>query len=733
MVIRTHLPSIAGGGVQSEAMLPRTDLNRYAISLRECRNFLPRVQGGAVRRTGTIFVAPALCQDGAGALARFAFSRREGRLLEFGDHEMRIFADRQIVTDGGSPVIVETPYSCAQAQEVRMQQVRDVVFTVHRQVFPHEINRRSDTDWSFGPVEFKGGPSGPLNSDADLKITASALTGVVTLTASGFTFSSDIVGGTVVLEQDNAAYVREWEADVSISENDKRQYDGNTYANRRVEGEVATNTGVTPPTHLKGLRISGDDRPSWEYLHSGTGYVQITAVATNGLTATGTVDGYLPEDIAQEGTTSFMLPAFTAGNGYPSAVVLYKTRIIYSGVAGLQQYGWCSRIDDFRYFAEGTLDDDAFKFRLGTGDLSDVTWLQPTRDVLTIGTENEEFMLRPLSASDPLTPTNSDVDPSTTMGSSPVQPIQIDDATLFVPYDGLGIAERTYNYTVDAFITDRLEWEAEHVFSSPVKKIVRQKYPMEVEWVLLEDGTLVSFGYQRKQEYLAFAVHEIAGGVVEDIEEIPGSTRTSNEVWLLVRREIAGQTVRYIERFDDHFNWKVKNPVLSQSYLDCAKVFSGGPYERLEGLGHLEGETVRVMADGNDLGEFTVDGGAIDLPHAVDFAICGLAYRSHIRTNMPVFPLREGDSATSLKRPTSGLIWTVASAGGEIGNLDLGVMEPIFDATAEDFDQPCPFNTGPFEVSFPNGSSIDAPIDIVCDTAMPFHVTALSPNLEAGG
>lgn len=734
MVVRTHIPSIAGGGVQSPAMLPRTDLKRQSISLREVRNFLPRVQGGAVRRTGTIFVALALSQAKPGALKRFAFSRREGRIIEFGDLQMRFFKERALVLSAGLPVIVTTPYPAEKTQAIRLQQSRDVMFAVHGEFFPQEINRFSDTNWTIGPVQFKGGPAGPINGDPAKSIKSSALTGSVTLTATGFVFASTLVGGVVVLQQDNASYVKEWEAGVAIAEGDKRQYQGRVYANRKVAGVVATNTGTTPPTHTKGLRITGDTRPNWEYLHAGTGYVKITSVAVGGATAVAAVDGYLPEDLEKEGTTSFSMPAFTPGNGYPTSVVLYKVRIIYAGVEGLQQFGWCSRIDDFRNFAEGTLDDDAFKFRLGTGDLSNVTWLQPTRDVLTIGTENEEFVLRPLSASDPLTPVNSDVDPSTSLGSNGVQPIQIDDATLFVPYDGLGIGERTYNYSVDAFVTDRLEWEAEHVFTAPVKKTVRQKYPQEVEWVLLEDGTLVSFGYQRKQEYLAFAVHDLSGGIVEDIEEIPGATPTSHEIWLLVRREINGSTVRYIERFDDHFRWQAKTPVLRQSYLDCAKVYSAGPYTSLTGLSHLEGCEVRVMADGNDLGLFTVSGGTIDLENEVQFAICGLPFTSHLRTNMPVFPLRDGDSASSEKRPTRGLIWTVASAGGEIGSLDvLNGMEKIFDAIAEDFDQPCPFNTGAFEVSFPHGNSIDAPIDIICDTAMPFHVTALSPLLEVGG
>lgn len=59
------------------------------------------------------------------------------------------------------------------------------------------------------------------------------------------------------------------------------------------------------------------------------------------------------------------------------------------------------------------------------------------------------------------------------------------------------------------------------------------------------------------------------------------------------------------------------------------------PVTTLSGLWHLEGQTVKVLGDGNVMGEFVVANGAITLPYAVTRAIVGLGFQCVAR-NLPM-------------------------------------------------------------------------------------------------
>ena len=83
-------------------------------------------------------------------------------------------------------------------------------------------------------------------------------------------------------------------------------------------------------------------------------------------------------------------------------------------------------------------------------------------------------------------------------------------------------------------------------------------------------------------------------------------------------------------------------------YLDASVIREIAPAAGISGnvisdLSHLEGESVRVLGDGVDLGLFTVSSGSINVGTAVDRAIVGLTYKVEL---IPV-PVEAGNGRES--------------------------------------------------------------------------------------
>ena len=87
---------------------------------------------------------------------------------------------------------------------------------------------------------------------------------------------------------------------------------------------------------------------------------------------------------------------------------------------------------------------------------------------------------------------------------------------------------------------------------------------------------------------------------------------SADAVYVVIKRHVNGQTVRYIERFDqDHVSRSQQDYVM----LDAAVVYDlDQAAGTITGLQHMEGKTVRALADGYLYDPLTVKDGKVTLP-----------------------------------------------------------------------------------------------------------------------
>jgi hypothetical protein len=200
-------------------------------------------------------------------------------------------------------------------------------------------------------------------------------------------------------------------------------------------------------------------------------------------------------------------------------------------------------------------------------------------------------------------------------------------------------------------------------------------------------------------------------------------------VWVAVKREINGQTVRLIEKFRTDFREVFESEDKSNWwYLDCAKRVSLVPDSRdVSGLAHLEGKRVEILADGAVSPARVVAEGAVSLQSPARQVLVGLPFVStfcpmKLETQMP-----DGSSRGRKRRITAMYASFHKSLGGEFSS-DRAQWNWIY---SRDMDAPMdgspPAFTGDKELVVAGNFGRSADIYIRQAQPLPLTILALTP------
>lgn len=136
------------GGELSPRLDGRVDLQKYFQGCKTLENMVIHPHGGATRRPGTKYIASTK-SDGEATLVPFEFSTTQTYVLEFGNTYMRVYKDGGQVLNSGVAVEITTPYSAAEAAEIKFAQSADILYIVHPSHKPRKLSRSSHTSWTL--------------------------------------------------------------------------------------------------------------------------------------------------------------------------------------------------------------------------------------------------------------------------------------------------------------------------------------------------------------------------------------------------------------------------------------------------------------------------------------------------------------------------------------------------------------------------------------------------------
>lgn len=745
-------------GELSPLMEGRVDFAKYASGCQELSNFVPTVQGPVRRRQGTRFVHEVKQSANRTWLARFEFNVTQSFILEFGNLYIRFYTNRGIVESSpGVPYEIASPYSTGDLQNndgsfaLSMVQSADVIYIAHKSFPPQKLSRFGNTNWTIANVDFKGGPFEDVNKDEAIKVYASAETGSVTLQASANIFAPTDVNSFFYLEQEDSKEFVAWEVNRQFGQTQTCTSDGKFY--------VATSTFIGPatkqysgtlrPTHIKGRAFDGSRTNGpvqqetsetigveWEYLHSGFGWVQITAFI-DANTVTATVISRLPlgvVDVTRQ-TSKWAHADWSNTNGYPSHVTFFRERLTFAG----KQKLWFSVTGDFENFtpkaSNVVVDDDSINVTISSDQVNDVTWLV-SANALLIGTSGGEFVCSENSSSDPFATRNIKITQQNRFGGRSVAPQVVSSQTLFVQKAGRKLREIAYSFERDAYASNDLTVLSEHITKGGIIQMVYQQEPDTIVWSCTGDGKLLGFTYNLEQDVLAWHRHSISGdfvggGAVESIQVIPTPDGTSEDLWMIVRRTINGVTERYVEYMTP--NWSASDGMQNAVFLDSSLEYVGPLTATLSGLGHLEGATVGVMIGGATHPDRVVTGGAIQLQYPVARAQVGLRYTSKLTTMRIEAGATQGTAQAKLKRTGKVFFRFVDTVGGFYGIEGLQLDEIQFRDSSMPMDQAVEPFSGDKEVQWPIGWERDGRLTIEQIQPLPMTLLAIYPEMKTSG
>lgn len=175
----------------------RTDFSKYPSAATYLENCLPLVYGPFVKRSGTRYVAPIKIQNSKTLLKPFIFSRIQAYTLEIGVGYIRFHTKGgTIIDDEGLIVEVATEFTADDLDNLDFAQSNDFLYIASGRLPLKVLKRYSHTNWVLEDVELIDGPYQDENIDKSItvKASATAVGGATTLTASKDLFTADMVG-----------------------------------------------------------------------------------------------------------------------------------------------------------------------------------------------------------------------------------------------------------------------------------------------------------------------------------------------------------------------------------------------------------------------------------------------------------------------------------------------------------------------------------------------------------
>ena len=348
---------------------------------------------------------------------------------------------------------------------------------------------------------------------------------------------------------------------------------------------------------------------------SGGPYTSATALVKE------TLDSALP-------TVDWTEAAFSTARGWPVAVTFHQDRLVIGGSRDLPNRLWLSKSADLFNFDLGDgLDDEAIEFAILSDQVNAIRAVFSGRH-LQVFTSGAEWMV----TGDPLTPVNIQLNRQTRIGLAverTVPPRNVDGATLFVPRTGTQLREFLYADVEQAYQAGDLAMLAQHMFDSPLDMDFDQTE--RLCHVVMSNGTMATLTIYRAEQVSAWTLQETAGS-------FRAVAVIGDDTYVLVERNGGF----FIEVFDKGLH--VDSGLIGASH---------SPRTVWHGLGHLDGQTVKVLADGAIHDDVLVEAGAVTLNAAANSVQSGLGYTHTIEPLPPGLQDAGAGSQGAKTRPVS--------------------------------------------------------------------------------
>lgn len=297
---------------------------------------------------------------------------------------------------------------------------------------------------------------------------------------------------------------------------------------------------------------------------------------------------------------------FTSATLFPRAVAFWRSRLWFAGTDSGPNEFWATQVDDFDNLNPGTSqDDEAINGVVAGGHINVIRTLSGLDKQLFVGTYGSEMFIKG-DTSGKVTPATVNNNPATEHGVSSLRPVKASGYLLFLQRSHRKIRQLTYDFNTDAFVAPDLLLLSEHLAGRrheaglhPIDTIEDLAYSEDLEpliWGVRSDGELLAGSFLPTHKVLGWS-RQVTDGEFEAVAVVPHPDGSRDQIWVIVRRTIAGTVRRFVEVFEDDAGY------YGQYTLDCALHYNDPSGIKLV-LGAVSGTGVSINAPNAD-GDFT--------------------------------------------------------------------------------------------------------------------------------
>jgi hypothetical protein len=456
------------------------------------------------------------------------------------------------------------------------------------------------------------------------------------------------------------------------------------------------------------------------------------AVSAGVGTVTSDIDLKITDDNVLPDTTTTppedIIELNSGANDYPAATTYHEQRRWFAGTTDKPQVLWATRTgtDGNLTSSIPSRDADGMELRIASSQYNQIRHLVALSDLIAL-TAGGEFRIYAENAP-AITPTSVSIKPQGYAGAINVQPVATTGSILYVQAQGSRIRELSYSWEANSYRTVDASIMAPHRFNGyTVTDLAYTRAPDSTLWAVRNDGVLLGMTYVPDQQVYGWHAHDTADGLFESVCVVPENNE--DVLYAVVRRTIGANQYRYIERLRTRIFTDPKDAF----FVDSGLTYDGAPVTTLSGLGHLEGKTVDILADGAVHAQRTVTGGAVTLDYAASVVHVGLPMTSDLRT----LPLAmEGVAAAgqgTTKNVNKVHLRVAQSSVVKAGPTFTRLREYPARAVTDPYGSPPALRDGELSLSIDPSWNQDGAVCIRQDLPLPLTVLSMTLELQSGG
>lgn len=467
---------------------------------------------------------------------------------------------------------------------------------------------------------------------------------------------------------------------------------------------------------------------------TGTGAVLAPVVEGGAITRVAVVSpgsGYTNPTItflnAAGGSGCTLGTAVLTGSDYPGAVSYFEQRRCFAGTINKPQNIWMTKsgTESNMSYSLPIRDDDRIAFRVAAREANTIRHIVPLTQLLLL-TSSAEWRVTSVN-SDAITPSTISVRPQSYVGASNVQPVIINNTLIYGAARGGHVRELAYNWQANGFITGDLSLRAPHLFDTfDIVDMAYGKAPQPLVWFVSTSGKLLGLTYVPEQQIGAWHWHD-TDGVFESCTVV--AEGGEDVLYCVIRRTIAGQSKRYVERLAS----RQFTDQADAFFVDCGATYSGAPAEAINGLGHLEGKTVSILADGAVHPQRVVTGGSITLDIKASTVQVGLPIEADLQTLPLAVQLQDGSFGQGRFKNVNKVWLRVYRSSGIFVGPSTSELIEAKQRTTEPYGSPPALKSDEIEITLTPTWGASGQVFVRQADPLPLTVVSMTAEVALGG